>query len=197
MEKKSFQGSSNCSCNFFYKVFIIINTIAKRVNYILRSVQDAREAKRKSQTKSHALFSNIFHIWIICKDEYQVYIKNYKNFRFGTFRARSNRRSFVDSIRKIGNSTQKRYIDETKDTMTIWYEDRTLSARSSSRRRCHASSSGGCLLVTKKTLGHSGETFTQSDRSVTGLWLHTYRLEESVEEGTIMMIRDREIGLIK
>lgn len=131
--------------------------LTKWVNYMLRSVQDAREAKRKSQTKSHALSSNVFHIRIICKDEYQVYIKNYKNFRFGTFRARSNRRSFVDSIRKIGTWTQKRYVDETKDTMTIWYEDRTLSARSSSRRRCHASSSGGCLLVTKKPSATRGK----------------------------------------
>lgn len=53
------------------------------------------------------------------------------------------------------------------------------------------SSSGGSSLVTN-TLGHSGETFTQSDRSVTGLSLHTYRFEESVEEDTIMIVGDRE-----
>ena len=58
-----------------------------------------------------------------------------------------------------------------------------------------ASSSWGLFISykkKKKTLGHSGETFTQSDRSVTGLWFYTYRLEESIEEDTTTIVRDCE-----
>lgn len=151
------------------------------------------EAKKNFKYDCHASFSNHSHIRIVCKD---VYL-NLKNHRFGTFRARSNRYFFMNSTQKTG--TRHRHETQTRPKTRRMYDTRsnlffffqTIALRDADDTLRDTSSSGGSSLVTN-TLGHSGETFTQSDRSVTGLSLRTYRFEESVEEDAIMIVGDRE-----